>query len=223
MIALALRDFDAENALKAGQTDEAEAAPDVPVFTFTEEELGKMLAEARAQGVEQGHADGLAQGLRDAQADHQVQATAALNTMREQLSIFVAQDAQRRAELESDLVDMVLDICERIMPEFLAAYSIDQVQARLRETLHIGAGQSTLNLQLSPKTEEALRAEITAQAEAEGNTDLHLTSDPALKDGEARMTWDNGFMNYSLDRVCEEILTTLRTASEQLKHHTQKV
>lgn len=223
MMTLALRDFDAESALASDASNTPDAAPEVPVFTFTEEELGKMLAEARAQGAEQGHADGLAQGKREAGEDHQVQATAALNDMREQLSVFIAQDAQRRTELEGDLVDMVLDICERIMPDFLAAYSIDQVQARLRDTLHIGAGQSTLNLLLSPKTEAALNSDITALAAAESSTTLTLTADATLKDGEARMTWENGFMQYSLDRICDEILTALRDTSEQLKHHRQKV
>lgn len=222
MMALTLRDFDAESERVTAINGE-EAAAEMPVYSFTEEELGKLLADARAQGTEQGLADGIIQGRRETQAEHQVQATTAMQNVQDQLAVFVTQDRQRRTELERDLVDMVLDICERVVPDLLRAFSVDQVQARLQDALHIGSGYSTLTLLLSEKTEAALGAELTAIAAANGPTKLTITADPNLKDSEARMAWENGFMNYSLDRVCTEIMDALRHASEQMKHQTQKV
>lgn len=225
MMALNLRDFDAEcDRFGTADANSTKASPqDVPVFSFTEEELGKLLADARAQGAEQGHAEGLTAGRLEAQGEHQVLATAALNDLRDQMSVFIAQDAQRRFELESDLVDMVLDICERVVPDLLKQFSTDQVQARLKDAMHIGSGQTELSMRLSPQTEAALSSDLMALAKEDSTTNLKISADPELRDGEARMSWDNGFMKYSLNNVCSEVLDALRSASEELKQHSQKV
>lgn len=225
MMALNLRDFDAEcDRFGDINSSNSQSAPqDVPVFSFTEEELGKLLADARAQGAEQGHAAGLTAGRLEAQGEHQVLATAALNDLRDQMSVFITQDAQRRLELESDLVDMVLDICERVVPDLLKSFSTEQVQARLKDAMHIGKGQTTLSMRLSPATEAALSSDLIALANEDSTTNLNIAADPDLKDGEARMSWDNGFMKYSLNNVCSEVLDALRHASEELNQHSQKV
>ncbi|MEE2945441.1 MAG: FliH/SctL family protein [Pseudomonadota bacterium] len=223
MMALSLRDFDAEHErFGDGATDPATQEPEVPVYSFTEDELNKMLADARQQGFEQGHSDGLNEGRREAQADLQAQANAAINELRDQLAVFVSQDTQRRAELERDLIDMVLEICERTVPDLLKAHSVDQVQARLADAIGKGARRAELDIRISPETETIL-AEVIAQITPPDQTAPKVTADPSLKNGEARMAWENGFMQYSLDRVCDEILLALRHASEQMKLQTQKV
>lgn len=225
MMALTLRDFDAENDRYGAPEATADVAqdPEVPLYSFTEDELGKMLAEARQQGFDQGHQEGLTEGRREAQADLQAQAMAATQELRDQLAVFVSQDSQRRAELERDLIDMVLDICERAVPDLLKAYSTDQVQARLAEAIGKGARHAELEIQISPETETIL-AEIIPQITPPDQKIIpKVVADASLKNGEARMTWENGFMQYSLDRVCEELLLALRHASEQMKLQTQKV
>lgn len=223
MMALTLRDFDAENDLASAGGEAPLQEPETPVYTFTEEELGKILAEARQQGFEQGQEDGLNTGRREAQADLQAQATAATQELRDQLAVFVSQDAERRAELERDLTDMVLEIAERAVPDMLKAYSTEQVQARLADAIGKGARQAELDIRVSPETEAILAEMITQITPPDRVMPPKVAADPNLKNGEARMTWENGFMQYSLDRVCEEILLALRHASEQMKLQIQKV
>lgn len=225
MMALTLRDFDAENERYGdhAETPETLPEPDVPLYSFTEDELGKLLAEARQQGFDQGRDEGLAEGRREAQADLQAQATAATQELRDQLAVFVSQDAERRAELERDLIDMVLEICERAIPDLLKAYSTEQVQARLADAIGKGARQADLEIRISPETETVLAEIITQITPPDRKTPPKITADPSLKNGEAQMSWDNGFMKYSLDRVCEEILLALRHASEQMQLQLQKV
>lgn len=225
MMALTLRDFDAESD-RFGEDQSVSTAvsePEVPLYTFTEEELGKMLADTRQQGFDQGHEEGLAEGRREAQADLQAQATAATQELRDQLAVFVSQDADRRAELERDLIDMVLEICERTIPDLLKSYSTEQVQARLADAIGKGARQAELDIRISPETETVLAEIITQITPPDRKSSPKITADPSLKNGEAQMSWDNGFMTYSLDRVCEEILLSLRHASEQMKLQLQKV
>lgn len=224
MMALTLRDFDAESD-RFGEDQSVSTAvsePEVPLYTFTEEELGKMLADARQQGFDQGHEEGLAEGRREAQADLQAQATAATQELRDQLAVFVSQDADRRAELERDLIDMVLEICERTIPDLLKSYSTEQVQARLADAIGKGARQAELDIRISPQTETVLAEIITQITPPDRKSPPKITADPSLKNGEAQMSWDNGFMTYSLDRVCEEILLALRHASEQMQLQLQK-
>ncbi|MFY0597923.1 MAG: hypothetical protein JXQ85_15950 [Cognatishimia sp.] len=224
MMALSLRDFDAESDRYGGDaTAEVAAAAETPLYSFTEEELGKLLVEARQEGMKQGREEGLTEGRREAQADLQAQATAATQELRDQFAVFVSQDSQRRAELERDLIDMVLDICERAVPDLLKAHSTDQVQARLADAIGKGARHAELEIRISPETETILTDVITQITPPDQTVAPKIFADVSLKNGEARMTWENGFMQYSLDRVCEEILLALRHASEQMKLQTQKV
>lgn len=225
MMALTLRDFDAENDRFGGDStaSDSQQAPEAPLYTFTEEELGKMLGDARQQGFEQGFTEGQSEGRREAQSDLQAQAIAATQSLRDQFAVFVSQDADRRAELERDLVDMVLDICERTIPDLLRAFSTQQVQARLAEAIGKGARQADLEIRLSPETETILAEIITQITPPDRKMPPKLVADASLKNGEAQMSWDNGFMKYSLDRVCEEILLALRHASEQMQLQLQKV
>ena len=61
MMALTLRDFDAENERYSGDhaAPESLSDPETPLYSFTEEELGKLLADARQQGFDQGREEGL--------------------------------------------------------------------------------------------------------------------------------------------------------------------
>lgn len=225
MMALTLRDFDAENERYSGDhaAPESLSDPETPLYSFTEEELGKLLADARQQGFDQGREEGLTEGRREAHADLQSQALAATQELRDQLAVFVSQDAERRAELERDLIDMVLEICERAIPDLLKAYSTEQVQARLTDAIGKGARQAELDIRISPETETILADVITQITPPDRKSLPKITADPSLKNGEAQMSWENGFMTYSLDRVCEEILLALRHASEQMKLQSQKV
>lgn len=219
---LFLRDFDAEQeSLASSVTEETEAEPSEPLFTFTESEIGKMLAEARAEGHQQGFQEGEASGQSAERASIEAQCNAALQNLQDQLADFAAQDDRRRGELQQDVVDMFLDIAERLAPEFLRSYSADLVQAKLTEALHLGVGTSALTIKLSPETEAQLSNAITSLAGPDAN--LTISTEPSFKNGEAQVTWENGFMKYNLDRVCAELLDGLRSASENFKQQPQKV
>ncbi|GAA6209882.1 hypothetical protein NBRC116601_31750 [Cognatishimia sp. WU-CL00825] len=217
MMALILRDFDAETDQINGHGAAQGEAPAAPVYTFTEDELTGLLAEARAQGMEMGETEGRQAGRREILEAQEVKSATALEDIRQQLTEFLAQDAARRTELERDLVDMVLEISERIAPDLIKTMSADLVQARLKDAMRLGARQSKLSLRLSPDTEAAIAADLRNAFVAEQVTNADIIADPSLTNGEAKMSWENGFMNYSLDRICAELLDALRQASAQLK------
>ncbi len=77
-MALILRDFDAENDQINRHGSGQSATPAAPVYTFTEDELTSLLAEARAQGMEMGEAEGRQAGRREVLYAQQVKSAAAL-------------------------------------------------------------------------------------------------------------------------------------------------
>lgn len=223
MNALFLRDFDAEQASVAqveGADEVTEEAAE-PLFTFTEAELGKMLADARAEGHLNGLNEGEAAGRQSERQTIEAEALEALQELQNRIADFATEDARRRSDMQQDIIDLFLDVAERIAPDFLNAYSAELVQARITEAAHLGVGQSKLQIKLAPETQTAL-AEPLKVIDPTGEM-LEVTTDPDFKNGEARVTWENGFLKYNLDRVVSELLDGLREASSKMNPQPQKV
>ncbi|MGR3815233.1 MAG: FliH/SctL family protein [Cognatishimia activa] len=223
MNALFLRDFDAEQA-SAAQVDGADEVTEEaaePLFTFTEAELGKMLADARAEGHLNGLNEGEAAGRQSERQTIEAEALEALQELQNRIADFATEDARRRSDMQQDIIDLFLDVAERIAPDFLNAYSAELVQARITEAAHLGVGQSKLQIKLAPETQAAL-AEPLKVIDPTGEM-LEVATDPDFKNGEARVTWENGFLKYNLDRVVSELLDGLREASSKMNPQPQKV
>lgn len=223
MNALFLRDFDAEQASVAqveGADEVTEEAAE-PLFTFTEAELGKMLADTRAEGHLNGLNEGEAAGRQSERQTIEAEALEALQELQNRIADFATEDARRRSDMQQDIIDLFLDVAERIAPDFLNAYSAELVQARITEAAHLGVGQSKLQIKLAPETQTAL-AEPLKVIDPTGEM-LEVTTDPDFKNGEARVTWENGFLKYNLDRVVSELLDGLREASSKMNPQPQKV
>ncbi|MDC0739419.1 FliH/SctL family protein [Cognatishimia sp. SS12] len=222
MMGLTLRDFDAEqDRMRNGASSTGEPAE--PVYTFTESELAKLLSDARQAAGEAALAQGIEEGQRMALDAEEKLRCAALAAIKTQISDIHQRDAQHRAELEQDLIDMVLDIAERVVPELLQHYSHPLVHAKLAEALHIGGRQAQITVRLCPETKAALERPLAELARSENIQAPNFLEDDSLARGEARVSWENGFLSYSLDRVCDGVLSALRSASAQMQNENQKV
>lgn len=224
MINLFLRDFDAENAAAAAapQANPAEPAAEAPRF-YSQDDVDRMLADARAAALAEGRAAGAAAAQAEAEAAQQARIAESLVAIRSQLSDLLGQDAARRREMERDLIDLLRDVGERVVPELLQAYSPDLALARIRAGFRMASGSPRLAIRVSPATEAAIGAEIAdlTGVSAAGHRS-EIVADPALRDGEARLEWENGFLDYSLDRVCAELLDALRIAAGKMKENVRK-
>ena len=210
MNALLLRDFDAE--VMASQAPASSENSEVPSFTFTEEELHKLMAEARAEGHQNGLAEGEAIGRKAETESIEAAAVGALQEIHQQLEAFTTQDQLRRADMQQDIIELFLEVAERIAPEFLKAYSTDMVQNAIKNALHLGNASSKLTVTLSTETFAAI-AEPLKSLPSAGET-LEITADPSFTNAQAHASWDNGFLDYNLDTVVQELLTILRIAAK---------
>ncbi len=220
---LFLRDFDAEAlAVDGAATPHASAAlPQAPRGP-TPEELGRLLIDTRENALAEGREEGALSARAEAEASQTARIAATLESVRDQLAQVLAQDAARRRALERDVVDMLVDIGEQIAPEFLAAYSTDLTRARIRDGLRLAGGSPYLNIRVSPGLEQAIAADLAGLAQ-EGEAQPRLRADPALHDGEARLDWESGGLDYSLDRACAAVLSALREAAAKLNDDQGKV
>ena len=219
---LFLRDFDAE-ALEAGRAPAfQEKTP--PPRVYSVEEVDHLVAEAREAGLRQGREEGAAVARAEVEASQTERSTAALEAIAARLTGLVEQDAAHRRALERDVVDMLLEIGERIAPEFLSAYSADLAQARIRAGLRMAGGRAKLTIRVSPEVARQLEPQLAAMAQSAGVEPVpRLVAEPALGAGEARLDWDNGGLDYSLERSCEAVLTALREAAGKLNDDQGKV
>ncbi len=202
------RDFDAE--LEA----EARAAMRERACRYTQEDLDAAVAEALARGHDEGKSQGYTQGLSEAFASLEARQVEALATLGPQLEELLKDRLQHRATLERQLITFVLDVAEKVFPEFLATRSAEAAAVQVRHALGLALGSPRLRLQLSEPTRAALAAELEALVrDRPASQQIDITTDPKLADGEARVIWEDGLMEYSYDRVCSEILRALRQAA----------
>jgi len=222
---LFLRDFDAEE-LAAGRAARPDTDPAAPVSPagLAPEEVERLLAEAREVALQQGREEGAAAARAEAEASQAARVAAALETVAAQLSDRLSQEAAGRRALERDVVDMLVEIGERIAPEFLAAYSADLAQARIRAGLRMAGGSARVTVRVSPALEAALAAQLAGLAQHHAQeAALRVIADPALGDGAARVDWENGGLDYNLDRACDTVLSALREAAAKLNDDQGKV
>lgn len=224
MINLFLRNFDAETEAAEPALTAVPAEPAAePPRLYAQDELDRLLAEARATALAEGRAVGATQAKAEAEASQQARAAETLEAIRAQLSDLVAQDDVRRRDMERDLVDLLLDVGERAVPDLLDAYSADLALARIRAGYRMASGSPRLTIRVSPGTEAAIGAEIAVldQGGSAGRLS-EVIADPSMRDGDARLEWENGFLDYSLDRVCNELLDALRVAAGKMKNDLRK-
>ncbi|TMV83382.1 hypothetical protein FGG78_22860 [Thioclava sp. BHET1] len=204
------RDFDAE--IEAEVRAEAHAR----ACRFTQEDLDAAVAAAaaaaRAEGVREGHATGHAEALSTLAARR----AETLDALAPQIAQMLEERLAHRAALESQMAAFALAVCEKIMPEFLATRSAEAAATEVRRAMGLALRSPVLRIRLAAEVRDLLAPEIEAMtADQLDPRQLDIAIDPALGPGEIRVSWQDGFMEYSFDRICQGILSALRASAAQ--------
>ncbi|MGC9370117.1 MAG: hypothetical protein ACP5DX_11315 [Paracoccaceae bacterium] len=201
------RDFDSELDRERQEAERLSRA------RYTTEDMEAALAQARAEAFRDGHGAGRAEGLAQARGDAEALRAEALGALGPQLERLIGAADRHRAALEVQVLDFTLSVCEQVFPEVLRGCSHDRALDRVKKTIELALGSSCLRIMLSERALPLLRPEIERAAQAVGlDARLEIAADPALAEGDVRMEWDNGFMEYSFADVCDRILTALKQA-----------
>lgn len=179
---------------------------------YSPEDLEAALADARAAAFAEGHAAGRAEGIAESQASSEALRSEALGALAPQLERLIGEADRHRAALEAQVLDFTLSVCEQVFPEVLGR-SRDRALDRVKKTIGLALGSACLRIMLSERALPLLRPEIERAARDIGlQARVELATDPALSEGDVRMEWDNGFMEYSFAGICDRILSALRQA-----------
>lgn len=202
---LFVRDFDHE------RDQEAQEARRLLRARHTDEELAAAVAQARAEGRAEGQALGESAGWAAAQDSFAARQAQALDELSPRLETILQDAAAHRQALEAQSLDFALSVCEQVFPEILRGYSHTRAADRVRRSLRMALGSSTLRIHLSPEALTVLAPRIrAAAANRPDSARMELIADPQLADGDVRAEWDNGFMEYSFAAICDQLLTALR-------------
>lgn len=201
------RDFDLELAHEDRQARRAARARHTP------EELSEAVEAARAAGFMEGKCAGHAEGLAEAAVADGARRAAALEALGQQLPAMVRENDRHRAALEAQVLDFAITVCEQVFPELLRRRAHDRALAQVRRALTVGLGSMSLRVSLSSDALQLLHDDLDAAITQNGlQGRVELRADPALADGDARVDWDNGFLEYSFSSICDRILFALREA-----------
>ncbi|MCB1342145.1 MAG: hypothetical protein KDK24_13970 [Pseudooceanicola sp.] len=179
---------------------------------FTASELAEAVAEARRDAFEDGRQAGKAEAteaLKESDLRRQAETLAELSG---QVGELTAAIDERIAGLEQQLLSFVLAVFEKVAPEVLASRAGPRAEAEVRSAIAMARGTSVLHLYLPPAVHAAI-GETLAAVSLVGEGRVAINADPALREGDARVEWDNGFMEYSFATICDRILTGLRAAA----------
>lgn len=182
-------------------------------FCHTAEDLAEAVAQARAEAYAMGRSAGHAEGMAEAEATVTAQRASALAALTPQIAALVHAQDSHRAALEAQVLAFALTVCEQVFPELLRLRAHDRALAQARRALSIGLGSVSLQVALSPAALILLRDDLTAAIHGQGlQGRVELRGDPALADGDVRVDWDSGYLEYSFSSICERILKSLRDA-----------
>ena len=155
--------------------------------SFTGEEIDQLCARARAEGAKAG----------------QVRAAEELARNFDELarSVRTALDQSRdEAEaMRAEAVAIAFALARKIAPAALAALPAGDVEAALREAMHLAVGEPRLMLRGDPGVIEILKeraAEIAAEEGYEGR--VMLVPDAAIKGADCRIEWRGGGAERSI-------------------------
>ena len=176
-------------------------------------------AEQRAlsDAFEKGKKVGLAAGRVEAETELSESRQLALDVLANRFAELTGSAAAHRSALERQMLDFVLETCERVFPELIDSVSSERAIAQIRRCITLAIGRPGLTVFLAEDTLKALRLDLEATFMSEkSQSKIEFKVDPALSAGDARMEWENGAMHYSFHRICTGILETLRNARRAL-------
>ena len=199
------RDFDAETAYEhPGANQNAQQS-------FSYEDLRTAERTARAEGFEAGRVRGRAEATEEAQLARAEERNDALLAVAEQMDALCKEAAEHRETLETQMTEFALVACERLMPEILQMHSTERASAEVQRCLGQVMGSSRIRVYLSQHALEKHRDAIERSIQnRHSKTDVELIANSSLEDGDARVEWDNGVMEYSFGKIAESLLEALR-------------
>jgi len=207
MIEMFHKNFDAE-AIAA----EAHANGTRSVI-YSQTEVTQMLAEAHESSFQAGHRQGMEQGLAEVDLGLQADLKRLFSVVEAQIETLLQQASVHQTRVEEQAAAFAVLAAERILPQIQNQLASECATQSLRRTFALTKGIAALSVRLSPATHQHLLSEGFDLACTVGpKQTVIVVEDAQMSDGDARVEWQDGWADYSLDETCAHILQTLQSA-----------
>ncbi|QFT47379.1 flagellar assembly protein H [Roseivivax sp. THAF40] len=203
------RDFDREL-----DSEQGVSPPSERMYSESEVQTKIQLATeaAYARGQDAGWRTAHTEAMGQAERQH----LAALEQLGSQLRSLMEGEANHRSKLEDDVVALVKAVLTKVLPDLQSQLSRTRLENEILAHVKLALGSSTLRIRVSTLDLPQLKDTILRKADTLGVTSrIQISSDAALSQGECRVDWDDGFMEFGFEKVCRSILELLQADPEQ--------
>ena len=194
-----------------------------PLPQFSESEVEQLIADAKDTAFSAGKAEGLAEARSEINSSLDMQVNEALQTIRTEFAELSTIAHQQAAHLESEMINLALGIAERIIPELLETHGSEILGKRIQSGMRLATGNARVKITTSDELAPIIQERLETQQLQEFNqVDFLVIPDSTMSKSSARVTWENGYYNFSLDRVCDEIRKALRQAAASFNSQSEE-
>jgi flagellar assembly protein FliH len=209
---LDLRDIDAEIALERKRAISGEDR------TFSKAEHDELVTKAAESARNTGYEEGYKAGREAERADVLSEIKVVMESLTPKMEGFLAGISDHQARLEDQVLDFVMSACIKVLPEAVDTWGRDRVMQEIESTISRCIDKPSLKITASERAAYELRNQLDELAAEKGfKGDISVLGGPDLTRGEVRIEWDNGFMEYRMPEVCDEIIAALKAAHNQQK------
>ncbi len=203
--------FDTEFLVEEAAPDEAaahadeEQAPPEPTYSKAE------LAQARADGLTEGHATGLAEGRTETER----LATQAIGRMSERLNEIAHSVLTHRESVTHDATAVASAIIRKVAPELIRRGALDSIEAAISGCLPDLVEEPRIVVRVCDDVLDAIQTRIEPMVGASGfSGDVVVIADPELEASDCTVEWADGGIRHDPSRVWRDIEGILRTHLE---------
>ena len=175
--------------------------------------LEELKQRLKQEAYAEGHLAGQDAARQEAASDLANRQQGALDSLASSVAELRESAGAHRQAVEQHLLEFVLNTCELVFPQIVEATSKDRAVAAIQRCIALAGGVSTLRITVSDAVLRDHGPAISAAFGATGD-DMRISvqADPTLEDGDARVAWQHGSMDFSLTRITDGILNALRHA-----------
>ncbi len=197
------RNFDDEENWKSGKNCSCDK--------HSQEEVDALIEATKSKAFQSGLKEGYDTAWAKFNGEADLIQNDALEDIRTQLRALLEKINDHRTALESQILDYTLSICEQVFPYLQHSQSHERALTQIKKTMRLAMNSPHINIILSNDALPKLTPFVEQIAIELGIIDqIKLSSDDKLEDGATIVEWQNGFMDYSFDVVCERILSALK-------------
>ena len=167
-----------------------------------EDELAH-LRKTQNEELARARADAFQAGLDAARSDRDNALLAAMDALHAGVEGMVEERADFRADTAREAAELVLAVAQHLAGHPLLASPAQAIDDAISRALSQVARGTELIVRVHPDMAEQIEERIaTRQANDRRRLNLHVTHDPSLTSGDARIEWDEG--GLTLDRAMRE-------------------